>query len=168
MAFPQNREPEYRKRSIIEGIAKLAPKRVLQFPLFKSFWGKAVASSDEKTDLWFLLFFGFRVTDCPSKQNKLSLFSCFEVRDILFPIFAELEQISKHPIKTHTILIDDMHCSETVLFDCLTKEDLKTEIFKINPHYEIYYVPGGNDGEYPQNVMVATIRNWRAFSPFVE
>src|SRR5258708_1240860 len=26
------------------------------------------------------------------------------------PLMAELEQIKRHPIKTHTILIDDLHC----------------------------------------------------------
>ena len=75
------------------------------------------------------------------------------------PLIAELEQISKHFIKTHTILIDDMHCADTILFDYLSKEDLIKKIFEINPNYEITFVPGGDDGEYPQNVMVAKVPN---------
>ncbi len=75
------------------------------------------------------------------------------------PLIAELAQIRQHPIKTHTILIDDMHCADTILFDYLSKDDLKRELLKINPDYEITFVPGGDDGEYPQNVMVARIRN---------
>jgi hypothetical protein len=73
------------------------------------------------------------------------------------PLIEELEQISWHPIKTHTILIDDMHCAGTEAFDYLTKGDLIKKIKKINPNYQIFYIPGGDRGEYPQNVMVALI-----------
>lgn len=73
------------------------------------------------------------------------------------PLIQELEQIRWHPIKTHTILIDDMHCTATDAFDGLTKEDLIKKIKEINPEYVITYMPGGDDGEYPQNVMVAYI-----------
>lgn len=73
------------------------------------------------------------------------------------PLIEELEQIGRHPIKTHTILIDDMHCAGTDAFDFLTKDDLIAMLLQINPDYRIFYVPGGNDGEYPQNVMVALI-----------
>lgn len=73
------------------------------------------------------------------------------------PLIEELEQISWHPIKTHTILIDDMHCADTEAFDYLSKEDLVAKILQINPKYKISYVPGGDDGEYPVNVMVAVV-----------
>ena len=73
------------------------------------------------------------------------------------PLLEELEQIKRHPIKTHTILIDDMHCAGTAAFDFLTKEDLVKKILEINPDYTIRYVPGGDAGEYPVNVMVATV-----------
>lgn len=73
------------------------------------------------------------------------------------PLIEELEQIKKHPIKTHTILIDDMHCAGTAAFDFLVQADLIAKILEINPNYKITYVPGGDEGEYPQNVMVASI-----------
>lgn len=73
------------------------------------------------------------------------------------PLIEELEQIKMHPIKTHTLLIDDMHCCGTLAFDGLTKEDLMEKIREINPDYRIYFIPGGDDGEYPENVMVAVI-----------
>lgn len=73
------------------------------------------------------------------------------------PLIEELEQIRQHPIKNHTILIDDMHCAGTAAFDFLTKEDLIAKILEINPDYQISYVPGGDEGEYPQNVMVAIV-----------
>jgi hypothetical protein len=73
------------------------------------------------------------------------------------PLLEELDQIKKHPIKDHTILIDDMHCCGLPAFDGLTKEDLITKIKEINSDYVIAYIPGGDKGEYPQNVMVAYI-----------
>jgi len=73
------------------------------------------------------------------------------------PIMEELEQIKWHPIKTHTILVDDMHCSGKIMFDGITKEQIAAKIMEINPEYVIRYVPRGNDGEYPENVMVAQV-----------
>ncbi len=73
------------------------------------------------------------------------------------PLMEELEQIRLHPIKTHTILIDDMHCCGTESFDYLTKADIIKKVLEINPNYEISFVPGGDQGEYPVNVMVAKL-----------
>lgn len=73
------------------------------------------------------------------------------------PLIEELDQIKQHPIKTHTILIDDMHCCETILFDYLTIADIVNKVLEINPNYTIMFVPGGDDGEYPVNVLVAYI-----------
>jgi hypothetical protein len=74
------------------------------------------------------------------------------------PILRELEEIKKHHIKTHTILIDDMHCAGGPLFDFITKEQIIGKIKEINPAYEITYVAGGDDAEYPNNIMVARVR----------
>lgn len=74
------------------------------------------------------------------------------------PLLEELEQIKQHPIKIHTILIDDMHCIGTEAFDYLSKQDLINKIHEINPAYEIFYIPGGDVGELPTNVMVAVIK----------
>jgi len=73
------------------------------------------------------------------------------------PILRELEQIKKHHIKNHTILIDDMHCCERDLFDFLTKDQIAAKVKEINPDYEITFVDGGNDSEYPNNIMVARV-----------
>ena len=73
------------------------------------------------------------------------------------PLLDELEQIKHHPIKTHTLLIDDMHCCETILFDFMTREQIAQKVLEINPNYKISYVNGGDDGEYPNNVMVARV-----------
>jgi FkbM family methyltransferase len=82
------------------------------------------------------------------------------------PILRELEQIKRHHIKTHTILIDDMHCVGGPLFDFITKETIIAKIKEINPNYEIRYIPGGDDGEYPNNVMVAQVPKYQ--SPYLD
>ena len=73
------------------------------------------------------------------------------------PLMEELEQIKRHPIKTHTILIDDLHCCGRIYFDYLSLEDIKAKVLEINPHYTITFVAGGDRGEYPNNVLVAYI-----------
>lgn len=73
------------------------------------------------------------------------------------PLIEELEQIKRHSIKTHTILIDDMHCCETILFDFLTQDQIKEKIKEINPNYNISFIDGGDDAEYKNNIMVAQI-----------
>jgi hypothetical protein len=75
------------------------------------------------------------------------------------PILRELEQIKQHHIKTHTILIDDMHCAGKELFDFITQEMIIAKIKEINPDYEITYVAGGDKAEFPHNVMVAQIQS---------
>lgn len=74
------------------------------------------------------------------------------------PLMEELDQIKQHSIKTHTILIDDMHCCGTLLFDFLTKEQIMQKIWEINPNYEITFVAGGDAAEYPNNIMVARVK----------
>jgi len=71
------------------------------------------------------------------------------------PLLEELEQIKRHPMKTHTILIDDMSCCGTLSFDFLTKDDLIAHLLEINPNYQISYITGGSEGEAPENIMVA-------------
>ena len=72
-------------------------------------------------------------------------------------LLEELEQIKQHPIKTHTILIDDMHCCGSILFDYITKDDLINKIKEINPNYIIKYLVGGNDDEVANNIMLAYV-----------
>jgi len=73
------------------------------------------------------------------------------------PLLEELDQIKQHPIKTHTIVIDDMHCCNGPLFDHITKEQIAAKIKEINPDYTVYFVDGGGEGEYPNNIMVAQV-----------
>lgn len=72
-------------------------------------------------------------------------------------IMRELDAISRHHIKTHTIIIDDMHSAGTMFYDFVTKESLIAKIKEINPHYVIRYIAGGDDAESPNNIMIAQV-----------
>ena len=73
------------------------------------------------------------------------------------PLLEELEQIKWHPIKNHTIIIDDMHCLDTIYFDYISRNQLISKIHEINPAYQISYIVGGDQGSHPNNIMVARI-----------
>lgn len=63
------------------------------------------------------------------------------------PTYRELEMIKAHPIKTHTILIDDI----SLYFD---KNHIEKTILDINPNYIISYEPTWRD---PKEILVAKI-----------
>lgn len=69
------------------------------------------------------------------------------------PILKELEAIAKHPIKTHTILIDDIRCCGTNDFDFVERDEIIAAILRINPAYQIHF----EDGYWPNDILVATI-----------
>lgn len=73
------------------------------------------------------------------------------------PLLQELEQIKHHPIKTHTILIDDLHCAGGPLFGFITIDMIVAKVKEVNPNYEITYIDGGDNREYPNNIMVARV-----------
>ncbi len=52
-------------------------------------------------------------------------------------ILLELEQIKQHPIKTHTILIDDMHSFGTAEHNHIAIAQLIKKIKEINNNYQI-------------------------------
>lgn len=63
------------------------------------------------------------------------------------PLMGELKLIARHPIKTHTILIDDLRLirakeeKEWIDFS-YTEQDLINKILSINPEYKISYEYG--------------------------
>ena len=70
------------------------------------------------------------------------------------PILEELEQIKRHPIKTHTILIDDVRLFGTWYFDHVAKEEILQKLYEINPNYTITYA----DGFVENDILVAQAR----------
>lgn len=71
--------------------------------------------------------------------------------DLNSPILQELEAIREHPIKTHTILIDDIRLLGTIDFDFLELDDILDKLLEINPDYKIHF----ENGVVPNDVLVA-------------
>jgi len=63
------------------------------------------------------------------------------------PICLELAMIKEHPIKTHTIIIDDMHCMAG------HHKDIFKLLKEINPNYKLERLPSQYDKEA---ILVAT------------
>ena len=75
------------------------------------------------------------------------------------PIMSELEQIKRHHIKTHTILIDDISGCGGISFDYVTLDQLKAKISTINPKYTFMLIDGGGYDEAKNNILVARVLN---------
>ncbi len=58
------------------------------------------------------------------------------------PILGELEAIRRHPVKTHTILIDDVRLFGTSEFDEIPLQAILDKIYEINPRYRISFATG--------------------------
>jgi len=71
------------------------------------------------------------------------------------PLLEELEAIRNHPIKTHTILIDDIRHCGTAWFDFITFDDIVKKLHEINEDYCI----GFENGHIENDVLVARPRN---------
>jgi len=75
------------------------------------------------------------------------------------PLMHELDQISRHSIKSHTIIIDDMICWEkgnpVIGFGM---EDIQEKILSINKDYKFFYKEGEWDGKpFDKYILIATI-----------
>ncbi len=69
------------------------------------------------------------------------------------PILAELAAIAQHPIKNHTILIDDIRCCGTSDFDFIDLEEIIEKILEINGKYKITF----EHGTFPRDILVAQV-----------
>lgn len=71
------------------------------------------------------------------------------------PLYEELEIIKNHPIKNHTILIDDVRIIGKMGWGTGIYLDILINTIKeINPNYEITF----DKGETPEDVLVAYIK----------
>jgi hypothetical protein len=57
-----------------------------------------------------------------------------------FPLMKELEQLRKHPIKTHTILIDDILMLTHLDVTGWNKDAIENALLTINPAYKLTYL----------------------------
>lgn len=71
--------------------------------------------------------------------------------EIKCPILYELEQIKQHPLKTHTIMVDDMRLMDGDHF-LVTREEIEQKIKEINPNYTLTYYKDAHDDK---DVLVA-------------
>lgn len=69
------------------------------------------------------------------------------------PIFEELAAIDQSPIKTHTIIIDDVSCFDQKAHDNIPLAMVKQHIKRINPAYQFELL----DAHIPGNILVAYI-----------
>jgi hypothetical protein len=67
-------------------------------------------------------------------------------------VLKELEIIGEHPIKTHSILIDDMRLWKQHKHG-FSVDSLKSELLKVNPNYRIQL----EDGYKPNDVITARV-----------
>jgi hypothetical protein len=70
------------------------------------------------------------------------------------PLIEELDLIAQHPIKNHTILVDDRRMMGTAVWHCLGEEIVIESLMKINPNYTISYEDNLND---TRDVIVARV-----------
>lgn len=77
----------------------------------------------------------------------------------LSPLIQELQFIENHPIKSHTILIDDVWCwreMDNEWHNDFNLDDLIEKIQKINPNYIIDFVDGAC---FEKDILLARIEN---------
>lgn len=72
------------------------------------------------------------------------------------PLLRELAEIAKHPIKTHTILIDDRRIFEEGIskWHNIMEKDINKALLTINPMYKFSY----EDGHAQRDIIVAQPR----------
>lgn len=80
--------------------------------------------------------------------------------DSLSPILSELAAIGRHPVRTHTILIDDRRDFGTANFDFTTEDEIRSAIRAINPGYGF----ACEDGHVAKDILAATVPVGRAAS----
>lgn len=76
------------------------------------------------------------------------------------PILKELKAIQAHPIKTHTILIDDLILIKKghPTWPPIKEKGIREMLLRINPDYNIYYIMGGVREDRKDDILVAEIK----------
>jgi hypothetical protein len=80
---------------------------------------------------------------------------CTAKGDEMSPILKELAIIAEHPVKTHTILIDDVRQFGTKHFGFIRENQIVEVLKKINPDYKLTYDTG--DKKFQHDVLVARV-----------
>lgn len=99
-------------------------------------FGDMISSIDERITFWL----DSHISGCDSSYNP----------ECTAPLMRELEEIAKHHIKTHTILMDDRRFFDVWGYPV---EKIKEFVLTINPNYEFRF----EDGYQPDDILVAYI-----------
>lgn len=67
------------------------------------------------------------------------------------PILEELAALARHPVKTHTLLIDDRRVMGTHWWGGVTEEQVVVAVRAVNPNYRFGY----EDATVPGDILVA-------------
>lgn len=73
------------------------------------------------------------------------------------PLLVELAAVMLSPCKDHVIMIDDVRLFGSSDWDFLDKEKVIEMIYQINTNYTISYIDGEDNGDFPGDIMVASV-----------
>lgn len=129
------------KKEINSGVVKL-----FLGPSEKKLW-EIIKNIDEPITFWLDAHYSGKTETYTTGKS-----------DVNSPILREINIIAKHPIKNHTILIDDRRDFGTHNFDNVTEKEVIKVIKRINKHYIINYDTGHNGRDlFKSDVLVAKI-----------
>ena len=124
---------------------------------------KNAFSTKDKVDLWLgdsskILFDVIKDIDCKMTFWLDGHYDNTAHTDAKrYPILDELEQIKRHPIKGHTILIDDTRYFDKAGWDFVPLMEAEKLILSINNKYSIHY--GTIRPRYPKDILIAEVLN---------
>ena len=139
---------EIRSIELYEQYARKAVEHFSEYPQVRIFQGASEdllceAIADIKTPITFFLDAHYS-GEGTAKGERLC------------PLLKELEIIANHPLKTHTILIDDRRLMGTSEFEGITEQQVCDAIIKIHPAYNFSYDDGGLEEDvFRTDVLVA-------------
>jgi hypothetical protein len=102
-------------------------------------FGDVVAKVDKQATFWL---------DAHWDGGPVGVYKC--------PLPFELQNLMQHPIRTHTILIDDRRLFGQVgstWGENINEESIINSLIDINPNYKILY----EDGHVPNDIIVAKV-----------
>ena len=73
--------------------------------------------------------------------------------DTPFPLLLELRQIARHPIKSHTLILDDILILTHPDVTGWSRKDIEESILQINPNYKFQYIAN----PVKNNLLIATV-----------
>src|SRR4051812_29454780 len=143
--FPKIRSVELSEKLFEENVRRFAnqPSVKIYQGSSESQLGDMIADIREPITFWLDAHYSAGIT-AKGDQNS--------------PILKELRVIAAHPVKTHTILIDDRRQVGTADFDFVTETQIRDAILAINPAYKFSYDTGSDANPmFLNDIIVARV-----------